>query len=213
MILGITGNIASGKSTVARELGRRGAVVVDADQLAREVVVPGSPTLARLVDAFDEGILHPDGSLNRTEMGRRIFADDHAREVLNGIMHPAIARLSGERLHELRCSSAPLVVYQAPLLFEVGAQDRVDKVLMVKIAPPVQLARLMARDDLTEEQARQRIAAQMSQDEKIARADYLIDNSGTLEQTVAQIDRLWPGLVGAAGASHAGAEVSRRDPC
>lgn len=208
MILGITGNIASGKSTVARELGRRGAVVVDADQIAREVVVPGSPTLARLVDAFDGGILHPDGSLNRTEMGRRIFADDHAREILNGIMHPAIARLSGERLHELRCSSAPLVVYQAPLLFEVGAQDRVDKVLMVKIAPSVQLARLMARDDLTAEQARQRIAAQMPQDEKSARADYLIDNSGTLEQTIAQIDRLWPELIGAAGAG-----VSRRDPC
>ncbi|MFO7577838.1 MAG: dephospho-CoA kinase [Pelovirga sp.] len=212
MILGITGNIASGKSTVARELERRGAVVVDADQLAREVVVPGSPTLARLVDAFDEGILHPDGSLNRTEMGRRIFADDRAREVLNGIMHPAIARLSGERLHELRCSSAPLVVYQAPLLYEAGAQGRVDKVLMVKIAPPVQLARLMARDDLDADQARQRIAAQMSQDEKIARADYLVDNSGTLEETVAQIDRLWPELVGAAAAADAGAPVRRRDP-
>lgn len=192
MILGITGNIASGKSSVSRELARRGALVVDADQLAREVVAPGSETLQQLVSAFGAGILRSDGQLDRTALGRTIFADDQARKRLDSIMHPAIARLSVKRLQQLRQQDHPLIVYEAPLLYEVGAQTRVDKVLLVTVSPEVQLQRLLDRDGLDKEQAQQRIAAQMPQQQKVARADYLIDNSGSWVATLEQIEQLWP---------------------
>ncbi len=194
MILGVTGNIASGKSSVCRELARRGAVVVDADQLAREVVEPGSPVLKQLVVAFGADILQADGSLNRERLGHRIFSDPPARERLNAIIHPAIAALSVKRLQELR-GRASLIVYEAPLLYEAGAEQRVDKVLMVKIKPSVQLARLMARDGLDRRSAQQRIDAQMSQQDKVDRADFVIDNSGPLEKTCKQLDALWHQLV------------------
>ncbi len=195
MILGVTGNIASGKSSVCRELARRGAIVVDADQLAREVVEPGSPVLERLVNSFGKDILKSDGSLDRKYLGDLVFSNPSARERLNAIIHPAIAALSRQRLQKLR-DTVPLVIYEAPLLYEVGAEARVDKVLLVTIAPEVQLARLMERDGLDEKSARQRIAAQMPQEQKMARADYLVDNSASREETIAQIERLWPLLVG-----------------
>ncbi|MBW6508588.1 MAG: dephospho-CoA kinase [Desulfuromonadales bacterium] len=195
MILGVTGNIASGKSSVCRELARRGAQVVDADQLAREVVAPGSPVLEQLVAAFGEDILKADGSLDRQCLGDLIFSDPSARERLNAIIHPAIAALSAQRLQKLR-DSAPLVIYEAPLLYEVGAETRVDKVLLVTIDPEVQLARLMERDGLDVRSAQQRIAAQMPQEQKIARADYLVDNSSGRAETIAQIEELWPLLMG-----------------
>ena len=194
MILGVTGNIASGKSSVCRELARRGAVVVDADQLAREVVAPGSPVLEQLVTAFGRDILDADGSLNRESLGKRIFADAAARERLNAITHPAIAALAVKRLQNLR-DSATLIIYEAPLLYEAGAETRVDKVLVVKIDPAQQLARLMARDGLDEDSARQRIDAQMSQQDKISRADFVIDNSGSPEKTCEQLEALWPQLL------------------
>jgi len=190
VILGVTGNIASGKSLVCRELARRGAVVVDADQLAREVVEPGSPVLEQLVTSFGKDILNAEGSLDRQYLGDLVFSDPAARRCLNAIIHPAIAALSTQRLEELR-ESAPLIVYEAPLLYEMGGEARVDKVLMVTIAPDVQLGRLMARDELDEQSARQRIAAQMPQEQKIARADFLVDNSAGREETIAQVERLW----------------------
>lgn len=193
MILGVTGNIASGKSTVTRELARRGAVVIDADQLAREVVEPGSKTLQELVATFGREILGEDGRLDRNRLGRIVFADDAARERLNRIVHPAIAELSVQRLAELRDrNDVPLIVYEAPLLFEAGAQTRVDKVLVVTIDPEEQLKRLMARDGWDPVAARQRIRAQMDQQEKIRRADYVLDNSGRPEAIVERIDELWP---------------------
>jgi dephospho-CoA kinase len=195
VILGVTGNIASGKSSVCRELARRGAVVVDADQLARTVVEPGSPVLKQLVSDFGEDILKSDGSLDRKYLGDLIFSDPAARRRLNAIIHPAIAALSTQRLQELR-DAAPLVIYEAPLLYEVGAEARVDKVLLVTIDPEVQLARLIERDRLDEKAARRRIAAQMPQEQKAARADYLVDNSAGRKETIAQIERLWPFLVG-----------------
>ena len=196
VFLGVTGNIASGKSSVCRELARRGALVVDADQLAREVVAPGSPVLEQLVGEFGEEILKSDGSLDRDYLGDLVFSDPDARQRLNAIIHPAIAGLSTQRLQELR-DAAPLIIYEAPLLYEVGADARVDKVLLVTIDPEVQLARLMERDGLDEQSARQRIAAQMPQEQKADRADYLVDNSASREKTIAQIERLWPLLVGA----------------
>lgn len=193
MILGLTGNIASGKSTVARELERRGAVVVDADQLAREVVTPGSDALRQLVEVWGDEILQADGQLDREMMGRKVFADSHARKQLNEIVHPAIARLSVQRLQQLRQENHPLIIYEAPLLYEAGAQTRVDKVLVVTVTPEVQMQRLLARDGLDETQARQRMESQMPQEQKVALADYCIDNSCNWAQTLEQIDELWKG--------------------
>ncbi len=197
LILGVTGNIASGKSLVAGALAKKGAALVDADQLAREVVAPGSPVLQQLVTRFGKEILLPGGALDRDRLGEIIFADASAREALNRIIHPAIAELAVARLRRLKQDPrVPLVVYEAPLLFEAGAEGRVDRVLVVQIDPQIQLQRLMARDQLDEAAARQRIAAQLSQEEKLARADYTIDNSGSIEETLQQVASLWQQLVG-----------------
>ena len=198
LILGVTGNIASGKSTVAKELARRGAAVLDADQLAREVVESGSSVLKKLVKLFGTEILQQDGNLDRDRLGQMVFADVKVRAMLNQIMHPEIAKKSVERLQKLKSNPyLPLIVYEAPLLFEVGAESRVDKVLVVKIDPEVQLKRLMARDRLSEEKAQQRVAAQMPQQQKLERADYIIDNSGLVAETLEQIDALWPQWIAA----------------
>jgi dephospho-CoA kinase len=200
MILGITGNIGAGKSSVAREFQRLGAALVDADQLAREVVEPGSPVLAELVEQFGREILNSAGRLDREALGRLVFSDDSARQQLNRITHPAIAERSTGRLNQLRRQAdIPLVVYEAALLYEAGAEARVDRVLVVKIDPQVQLQRLMARDGCDEQSARQKIAAQMPQNDKLARADYVIDNSLSLEETRRQVEKLWPQLLMAGG--------------
>jgi dephospho-CoA kinase len=194
MILGITGNIASGKSRVAARFARLGAVVVSADQLAREAVAPGSDALRALVRRFGDRILREDGDLDREALGRIVFADSAARQELEAITHPAIARLADERLASLRAEKHPLVVYEAPLLFEANAVNRVDRVLLVAVAPEVQLARLMARDGLDEEASRQRIEAQMPQADKVARADYVITNSGDWDACERQVDALFEEL-------------------
>ncbi|HEY5673926.1 MAG TPA: dephospho-CoA kinase [Malonomonas sp.] len=196
LILGITGNIASGKSLIAAAFVSKGAALVDADQLAREVVAPGSAVLQQLAERFGAAVLRADGGLNRERLAEIIFADPNAREALNRITHPAIAELAIERLQRLKENpGVPLVVYEAPLLFEAGAESRVDRVLVVKVDPQVQLQRLRARDGLDEVSARQRIAAQMPQQQKLARADYVIDNSGSIEAARRQVDELWSLLV------------------
>lgn len=195
LILGITGNIASGKSLVAGAFARQGAAVVDADRLAREIVAPGSQVLGRLQEFFGADILLASGELNRERLGQIIFSDPAAREELNRITHPAIAELAIERLQMLKAKPGiVLIVYEAPLLFEAGAEGRVDKVLVVKIDPEIQLRRLMARDGLDETAAKQRIAAQMTQQEKLARADYIVDNSGSVEEVLQQVAELWERL-------------------
>ncbi len=196
LVLGVTGNISSGKSTVARALEQRGAVVVDADQLAREVVETGTKTLERLVKAFGNEILQSDGSLNRERLGQMVFADTKVRATLNQIIHPEIGRKSVEVLQKLRERvDIPLVVYEAPLLFEVGAENRVDKILVVKIDPEEQLKRLMDRNHFSKLEAQQRIAAQMPQEKKLAQADYVVDNSGSIAETLQQVEELWARLV------------------
>jgi dephospho-CoA kinase len=195
MILGITGGIATGKSVVTQAFRALGAAVVSADELAREVVRPGSTTLQRLVKHFGPSILREDGTLNRAALADLIFSDSQARKDLNGITHPAIARLAEQRLKELVQEGKPLIVYEAPLLFEAGAEQRVDAVLVVKVDDHVQLQRLMARDGISEAEAKARISAQMSQQEKASRADYLIDNSNSLGKTVAQVKSLFKRLV------------------
>ncbi len=200
LVLGITGNIASGKSSVAKELERRGAVVVDADQVAREVVDSGSSALKKMVGVFGSEILQDDGQLDRERVGQMVFADVKVRAMLDRIVHPEIAKKSTEKLQELRKrKDIPLIVYEAPLLFEVGAESRVDKVLMVKIDPVAQQERLMARDHLSKTAAQQRMAAQMQQQKKIARADFVLDNSGTASDMVKQVERLWQQIVVAEG--------------
>ncbi|NOQ42704.1 MAG: dephospho-CoA kinase [Desulfuromusa sp.] len=196
LILGITGNIAAGKSMISKELARRGAVVVDADQLARDVVESGSSALKKIVKLFGNKVLQKDGDLDRDRLGQMVFADVKVRAMLNRIIHPEIAKKSIEQLQKLKKrTDIPLIVYEAPLLFEVGAETRVDKVLVVKIDPEEQLKRLRARDGSDEAAAQQRIAAQMPQQKKIARADFVIDNSGSITETLKQIDLLWPQLV------------------
>lgn len=190
MILGVTGGIASGKSLVTELFGRLGAPVVSADDLAREVVSPGSPLLRQLVERFGPGIIDGTGTLNRKELAAIVFTDGEARLDLNGIMHPAIAALAEERLEKLS-GAAPLVVYEAPLLFEAGAERRVDAIVVVRIGSERQLERLMARNGLTEAEAKSRIAAQMPEAEKVARADFVIDNSGPVEETEAQVRQLF----------------------
>jgi len=195
MILGVTGGIACGKSTAVTILAQAGAVVVSADDLARRLVQPGSPVLRQLVERFGQRIVAADGSLDRSELGRIIFKDDAARRDLDAIMHPAIAALSRQELERARQraeAAATIVVYEAPLLFEAGAEERVDKVLVISVDEQIQLQRLMARDQCDETTARQRIAAHMAQKEKIRRADYVIDNSGdmvTLRRTVLELYR------------------------
>ena len=197
LILGITGNIASGKSLVAEAFARHGAALVDADQLARQIVAPQSPVLQQLVTLFGAAILLENGELNREKLGEIIFADSAARQELNRITHPAIAELAIGRLQMLKSKpGVPLIVYEAPLLFEAGAEGRVDQVLVVSIEPEIQLQRLMARDGLDEAAAKQRVDAQMPQQEKLARADYVIDNSGSVEDVLRQVGALWKRLTG-----------------
>jgi dephospho-CoA kinase len=191
LVLGVTGGIASGKSLVATTFRSLGALVVSADELAREAVRPGSETLRRLVGEFGREILQADGSLDRKALAERVFADAGAREALNRITHPAVAALAEKRLQELSRDGKRLVVYEAPLLLEAGAEERVDAVLVVRIDERLQLERLMRRDGLTEAQARARIDAQMPQAQKAARADYVIDNSGAPEATAEQVRELF----------------------
>lgn len=195
MILGLTGSIASGKSTVADCFVECGAILVSADQLAREVVNPGSPTLAKLVDVFGMDILTAGGSLDRKVMAEKVFADPAARRMLESVTHPAIAHLAECRLAELQKAPHDLIVYEAPLLFEVGAESRVDEVLVIVVDSAVQLQRLLERDNVSETEARQRIAAQWPQADKVQKADYVIDNSGPLAQTRAMVEALYDYLV------------------
>jgi dephospho-CoA kinase len=195
LVLGLTGGIAAGKSSVAAIFAELGAVLVSADQLAREAVAPGSSTLQALVAAFGPTILTPTGGLDRETLGRLIFADAPARERLNAITHPVIARLAETRLQALRAQQVPLVVYEAPLLFEAGAAGRVDRILVVIATPQLQQERLCTRDRLDPAAAIERIGAQWPQAEKVARADYVIDNSGPLAETRRQVIALYQRLL------------------
>ena len=191
MILGLTGSIASGKSSVADCFVECGAILVSADLLAREVVNPGSPTLVELAEFFGLDILTPGGSLNREVLAKKVFADPVARRRLESITHPAIAHLAESRLAELKSSPHDLIVYEVPLLFEAGAESRVDQVLVVIVEPAIQLARLLKRDNLDETEARQRIAAQWPQADKVQKADFVIDNSDSLQQTRGMVAALY----------------------
>lgn len=187
LVLGLTSGIGGGKSVVAELFRELGAAVVSADDLAREVVRPGSPVLARIVEHFGARALHKDGSLDRVWLAERIFSDPAQRRTLDRITHPAIAALARRKFDALAQAGAQVVVYDAPLLYEAGADGQVDAVVVVAVDEAVQLQRLMARDGLDRHTAKVRMAAQMPLSQKIARADYVIDNNGSLEETRAQV--------------------------
>lgn len=184
--IGLTGGIASGKSSVARVLAQLGVTVIDADQLAREVVAPGSEGLAEIAAAFGPDVIAADGSLDRERMAARVFGDDEARKRLQAITHPRIGRLSAERIAAAHAGPTPYVVYEAPLLVEVGGHRGLDALIVVATDEATQLARAQARDGLTEDQAKKRIAAQLPLARKVEVADHVIRNDGTLAELEAQ---------------------------
>ena len=193
-VFGLTGGIGSGKSSVAALLRERGVPVVDADELARTVVAPGSTGLAQLVAAFGSEILAPDGSLDRKQLGARVFSDAEARKRLNAITHPLVKKLAQERFTELEGQGVTLAAYDVPLLFEVGLEAALRPVVVVSASEATQLKRVALRDGLDEEAVRARISAQLPLAEKTKRADFVLDNEGSPAELAAQVDALLPKL-------------------
>jgi dephospho-CoA kinase len=193
--VGLTGGIAVGKSTVVTELARLGAVCFDADRIAREVVEPGKPAYQAVVDEFGRGAVAPDGTLDRAAIGRIVFADRERRKKLESILHPAIIAEQDRLVAEAMArDSGNIVVVDAALMIESGSYKRFDALVVVHCDPEAQIERLMARDGLAREEALRRIAAQMPQREKLSYADYAVDTSGSLDETLARTRELWTEL-------------------
>ncbi|MDF9408575.1 dephospho-CoA kinase [Pelotomaculum isophthalicicum JI] len=192
LVIGLTGNIGSGKSTVSRYLESLGSVVIDADQVAREIVQPGTPALAEIVKVFGPGVLNSDGTLDRKKTSSIVFTDPDALAKLNAITHPRIVEaIESEKIkfNNLPDSRDRLLVIDAPLLIEVGLHKSVDEIWVVKVDAQKQVERLIERDGLSDEEARKRVAAQMPQVEKLKYARRVIDNNGSPEETKRQIDQ------------------------
>ncbi|GGH14797.1 dephospho-CoA kinase [Paenibacillus segetis] len=189
MNIGLTGGIASGKSTVSQELVKRGAVLIDADVIAREIMEPGHPVLGTVVDTFGPSILFPDGTLNRKRLGSIIFSNPEERKALEDITHPAIRVEMRRRMVEYEAEDPKrLVVADIPLLYESRLEDLYDEIMVVYVPREIQLERLMQRDGLNRKDAEDRLNAQMDIEAKRERADILIDNSLGLDETLSQID-------------------------
>jgi len=193
--VGLTGGIASGKSTVSEAFVRLGAKVLDADKVAREVVLPGQPAWLELQQVFGPEFFHPDGKLRRSKLRRLVFADPEKRSKLNAIVHPEVMREIKRRFEQLRTSAQDaVVVVDVPLLLEVGVAHRFDRVIVVYVEKSVQIKRLRQRDGLSVEESSQALSAQMDLREKAQQADYVIDNSGTRDETQAQVEKVWQEL-------------------
>ncbi|WP_067462688.1 dephospho-CoA kinase [Actinomadura macra] len=190
--VGLTGGIGSGKSAVAALLRERGAVVIDADGIAREVVEPGTPGLTAVAAEFGDGVLLPSGALDREKVGSIVFADPERLRALNAIVHPLV----GERMRELMDAAPPdaIVVYDVPLLTENGLAPGYDEVVVVDAPEETQLDRLTSQRGMTEQDARARMANQATREERRAIATHIIDNSGTLDDLKTQVDALWKAL-------------------
>lgn len=189
--IGLTGGIGSGKSTVASMLAAKGAVIIDADQIAREVVEPGQPALDEIVAVFGPGVLRDDGTLNRGELARLAFADKDQTKRLNAIMHPRISAESAARISAAPAGS--IVVYDMPLLVETKQDSAVDHVIVVDVPVETQRERAIGRG-LEAEDVDRRIEAQATRQQRLAVAHTVIDNSGSIEKTQAQVDSLWASL-------------------
>ncbi len=190
--VGLTGGIGAGKSEVSKRLAAQGAVLIDADAIAREVVAQGTPGLARVTEAFGEQVLRPDGSLDREKLGEIVFADRGKLAALNAIVHPAV----GERMAELENSAAPgaIVVHDVPLIAENNLAGGFDLVVVVDAPLALQLDRLVCDRKMTAEQAKARMAAQVTREQRLAIADLVIDNSASLAQLDRQVGDLWAEL-------------------
>lgn len=185
----LTGGIASGKTTVANLLAEHGALLIDSDQLAREVVEPGTPGLAQVVTRFGEQVLTQTGRLDRQALGEIVFADAAARADLNAIVHPLVRRRRAELIAQ--AAADQIVVSVIPLLVETGLVDQFDAVVVVDVPSQTQVARLVRRNDISQEQAQARLDAQASRAERLAAADWVVTNSGSRAELEAQVERLW----------------------
>ncbi|MEL4504107.1 dephospho-CoA kinase [Luteococcus sp. H138] len=192
--VGLTGGIASGKSAVGAELQRLGALVIDADQLARDVVVPGSSGLAAVVERFGDDVLLPDGSLDRPALGQVIFDDGQARAELNAIIHPRV-RAAARSIEDLVEDPYAIVVHMIPLLAETGQAKLFDAVIVVDADENLQRERLMARNGFTAEQAQARIDAQATRAERLSIADFVIRNDAGLEELAERTHAVWHELL------------------
>jgi dephospho-CoA kinase len=190
--VGLTGGIGTGKSEVSRRLAGYGAVVIDADAVAREVVEPGTEGLAEVVEAFGPGVLGPDGRLDRPKLGEMVFADPERRSRLNAIIHPLV----GARMAELEreAGSASIVVHDVPLIAEGGRAGAYDLVVVVDAPPRIQVERLVRNRGMTRDQAKARMGAQASREQRLAIADIVIDNSSSLAELDRQVGDLWAEL-------------------
>jgi dephospho-CoA kinase len=199
-IIGLTGGIASGKSTVSAMLRALGAHVIDADRVARDVVAPGSPALAEIAAHFGPEVLLPDGTLDRKKLGARVFADTDARRALERITHPRIAAATQQEIARLAAAGVDPIVYDAALIVENRLYTWMQGLIVVSVPHDVQVARLMIRDDIDAAAAEARIAAQLPLADKVAVATEVIDNSGLHTETEAQVRALWARLQQGAGA-------------
>ena len=190
-VIGLTGSIATGKSTVVEWFKTKHVPVIDADQIAREIVEPGKPILMRLKETFGEAIIQTDGSLDRALLGQMIFNDDTLRQKLDDLMHPAIVKEMVARRDKYLNQNEPLIILDIPLLFEGGLTDLVDRIMVVYTTEPVQLERLMNRNKLSKQEATQRIKTQWSIEKKKTLAADVIDNNGSIEETYQQCDALY----------------------
>lgn len=191
-VIGLTGGIGAGKSTVARLLEERGAIIIDADALARAAVAPGSAGLAAVRERFGDAVIAADGKLDRAALGALVFADEEERADLNAIVHPEVARQYQEQLAEIaRVRPDAIVVYDVPLLVEARSADEFALIVVVHAPADVRVERLVALRGLDRESAIRRVQAQASDAERNAVADVVIDTGGSMESTVEQVDALW----------------------
>ncbi|MBX3283972.1 MAG: dephospho-CoA kinase [Acidimicrobiales bacterium] len=194
LLIGLTGGIGSGKSSVSARLAERGAVVIDADAIVREVQAPGTPVLAAMVERFGPGILADDGSLDRQAVADVVFTDAEALADLNAIVHPAVGAEIARRL-EAEAATDHVVVLDVPLLVESGRSDLVG-MIVVDVDPAVAVERLVAHRGFRADDAWARIAKQVSREDRLAKADLVVDNSGTLADLDAQVERAWAWIEG-----------------
>ncbi|MBF4631817.1 dephospho-CoA kinase [Clavibacter michiganensis subsp. phaseoli] len=199
-LIGLTGGIAAGKTVVADRLAGLGAVRIDADRLAREVVEPGTPALAEIARRFGPGVIAPDGSLDRPALGAVVFQDPDARRDLEAITHPAVRALSAARMAAAGEADADaVVVYDIPLLVESGRVDEFDRIVVVHAPREERIRRLVELRGMSPEEAERRIASQAADEDRLAVADVVVDSGVSLASTLAQTDRLWANLAGGVG--------------
>lgn len=194
LLVGLTGNIASGKSTVAQLFGQWGATLIDADVLARQAVDVGMPAYHAIIERWGEGVTAPDGPIDRRELRQRVFSDSEQLEALNAIVHPEVQRLRDELVDDARRRGDRVVVCDIPLLFERRLADQFDRIVLVDAPRPVRMDRLVRDRGLETAEAMKMIASQMPAELKRARADYLIDNTGTPQELEARAREVWRAL-------------------